>query len=102
VVRVADRLDLDHSTVTAALVDAATAADEAAGRVAGRELRDDLDRGQGADVDRSAAALSAAGYPHASTPACWSHHEGERSVYSPARALPATAPASALTGRTTG
>jgi hypothetical protein len=32
VVRVADRLDLDDSTVTAALVGAATAGDEAAGR----------------------------------------------------------------------
>jgi DNA primase catalytic core len=61
--RVADRLDLDHSTVTAALVDAATAGDEAPGRVARRELRDDLDRGQGADGQRSAATLSAAGYP---------------------------------------
>jgi DNA primase catalytic core len=63
VIRVADRLDLDHSTVTAALVDAATTGGEAPGRLARRELRDDLDRGQGADARRSAAALSAAGYP---------------------------------------
>jgi DNA primase len=69
VVRVADRLDLDHSTVTAALTDAATARDEAPGRVAGRELRDDLDRGQGADIQRSAAQLSAAGYPRTTIPA---------------------------------
>jgi DNA primase len=68
VVRVADRLDLDHSTVTAALVDAAAMGGEAPGRVAGRELRDDLDRGQGTDIGRGAAALSAAGYPRNARP----------------------------------
>jgi hypothetical protein len=78
VVRVADRLDLDHSTVTAALTDAATAGHTAPGRAAGRELRDDLDRGQGTDGQRSAAALSAAGYPRPAASA--SGHPG-RTVY---------------------
>lgn len=43
--RVAGRLDLDHATVTGAVVDAITRDADAAGRLTRRDRRDDLDPG---------------------------------------------------------
>jgi len=69
--RVAARLDLDHATVTGAVVDAITRDADAAGRLGRRDRRDDLDRGQPAPPGPptlpapavSAVRLARAGYP---------------------------------------
>ncbi len=67
VARVAARLELDYTTVTAAVVDVVGRDCHAPGRLARRERRDDLDRGQAvtqpAAQPGTAAQLARASYP---------------------------------------
>jgi hypothetical protein len=63
VLRVAERVGLDHAEVTRAVTDAVTRDGDAVGRLARRALRGDLDRGWESPPPGTAAQLARASYP---------------------------------------
>ncbi len=63
VLRVADRLGLDHADVTLAVTDAVSRDGDALGRLSGRDLRGNLDRGSTRPIPATAAQLARASYP---------------------------------------
>jgi DNA primase len=63
VLRVAERVGLDHAEVTRAVTDAVSRDGDAVGRVARRDLRGDLDRGWESPPPGSAVQLARASYP---------------------------------------
>jgi hypothetical protein len=65
VVRLTDRLDLDHATVTGAVVDALTQDADARGDLALRDRRRDLDRGKTVTARPAPVQLARAGFPAA-------------------------------------
>src|SRR5664280_1453793 len=90
VLRVAERVGLDHAEVTRAVTDAVSRDGDAVGRVARRDLRGDLDRGWESPPPGSAVQLARASYPRRPTErpadAGLIHDEDRRS------AAPAVAP----------
>lgn len=117
VARVADRLGLDHATVTSYVVEAVCRDDDAPGRLARRDRRDDLDRDQAmttgpaqpqpqaqagpvrlaraaypAPLPQAARRAPAGGEEHTSTPAGVAVHTAAV-VH---RSAPATAPGAAV------
>jgi DNA primase len=67
VLRVAERVGLDHAEVTRAVTDAVSRDGDAVGRVARRDLRGDLDRGWESPPPGSAVQLARACYPRRPT-----------------------------------
>ena len=67
VLRVAERVGLDHAEVTRAVTDAVSRDGDAVGRVARRDLRGDLDRGWESPPPGSAVQLARASYPRRPT-----------------------------------
>ena len=68
VLRVAERVGLDHAEVTRAVTDAVSRDGDAVRRVARRDLRGDLDRGWGRIEPAPAAQLAQASYPQRPSP----------------------------------
>src|SRR5664280_648416 len=67
VLRVAERVGLDHAEVTRAVTDAVSRDGDAVGRVGRRDLRGDLDRGWESPPPGSAVQLARASYPRRPT-----------------------------------
>jgi len=67
VLRVAERVGLDHAEVTRAVTDAVSRDSDAVGRVGRRDLRGDLDRGRESPPPGTAMQLARASYPQRPT-----------------------------------
>jgi hypothetical protein len=67
VLRVAERVGLDHAEVTRAVTDAVSGDGDAVGRVGRRDLRGDLDRGWESLPPGTAAQLARVSYPQRPT-----------------------------------
>src|SRR5664280_2311316 len=67
VLRVAERVGLDHAEVTRAVTDAVSRDSDAVGRVGRRDLRGDLDRGRESPPPGTAVQLARASYPQGPT-----------------------------------